>query len=79
MPRIFDVDRIKADILAHIESGLWPPGHKLPSIPKLAEHYGCSQTPVKQAERDLQLLGYLEGHSGKGLFVADRRADPEPG
>ncbi len=74
MPRVSLVARIKADILAHIESRQWPPGHKLPSVSQLAEHYGCSLGPVKQAERDLELLGFLEGHAGKGVFVADRPA-----
>lgn len=72
MPRVSHVAQIKADIVSAIESGLWPPGHKLPSIRELAEQYRCSVMPVKQAERDLELLGYLEGHSGKGVFVAER-------
>ncbi len=72
MPRVTHVDEIKADIVAAIESGLWPPGHKLPSVTKLMAQYNCSATPVKQAERDLELLGYLEGHAGKGVFVADQ-------
>lgn len=72
--RVPHVRRVAADIRARIESGEWPPGHKLPPLHELVVIYRCSETPIKQAIRDLQTLGVLEGHQGKGVYVAGEPA-----
>ena len=71
-PRVSHVARVTADIRTRIESGQWPPGHKLPTLQEMIVIYECSETPIKTAIRDLQTLGYLEGHQGKGVFVTAR-------
>jgi GntR family transcriptional regulator len=80
-PRVSHVARVTADIRARIESGQWPPGHKLPTLQELIvmyrEMFGpISETPIKTALRDLQTLGWLEGQQGKGVFVAPRPPPP---
>lgn len=65
-----DYIRVMTDISRKIASGEWPPGHRLPSINKLAEHYGVSKTTIKDAQKILRIQGVLVGHQGKGVFVA---------
>lgn len=77
-PRVPHVDRVAADIRARIESGEWPPGHKLPSTTEMKAIYECSETPIKAAVRQLETLGYVEGHAGKGVYVAENPPPPPP-
>lgn len=72
-PRVSHRQRVTDDIRARIVSGEWPPGYQLPSLRDLVLRYGCSEGPIKRAIDDLKLLGWLEGHQGKGVFVV---ADP---
>lgn len=72
-PRTPFTRQITTDITAKIESGEWPPGHKLPSIPELAATYGCSTAPVRVALSELQGAGIIQGHQGVGNFVAARQ------
>ncbi len=62
---------IVAAIKSKIETGEWPPGHRLPSQRELAATYGCSVQPVIAALDELELRGYVESHQGVGWFVAD--------
>ena len=64
--------QIIADVRTHIESGQWPAGTKLPSISQLAIQYQCSEGPVKMALAVLHDLGLIEGHQGRGTYVATR-------
>ena len=64
--------RIVADVISAIEAGELRPGDKLPSQPEMAATYECSLEPVKAALDELEARGYVEGHQGKGTFVADR-------
>lgn len=61
---------IVADITAKINSGEWPPDHRLPSQRELAATYGCSVQPVIMALEDLERDGLLEPRQGVGWFVA---------
>ncbi|OZV75595.1 hypothetical protein CA850_28605 [Micromonospora echinospora] len=72
MPRIPDRQRIAQDIRDKIASGEYGPGAKLPSLRELIAHYGVSAEPVRSALLILQAEGLVEGHQGKGVFVADR-------
>lgn len=69
-PRVSHRRRVTDDIRARIESGQWPPGFQLPPLHELVRIYGCSETPIKRAIDDLKLLGYLDGHQGRGVFVS---------
>ena len=68
--------KIINDIRQQIATGQLRPGDKLPSITQLMEEYECSDTPVKSALGRLQDAGWVEGHQGRGVYVA--RATTEP-
>ncbi len=59
-----------ADIRTKIANGDLKPGDKLPSIAELTVAYSCSAEPVKMAIRMLNTLGELQGHQGRGVYVA---------
>ncbi|HEX5142507.1 MAG TPA: winged helix-turn-helix domain-containing protein [Mycobacterium sp.] len=61
---------IVADIQNSIATGALRPGQKLPSITELSAQYDCSETVVKTALTVLRTTGAVEGHQGKGVFVA---------
>ena len=70
MPRIPDRQRIAQDIRDKISSGEYGPGSKLPSLREMSAHYGVSAEPVRSALLILQAEGLVEGHQGKGVYVA---------
>jgi GntR family transcriptional regulator len=55
-------------IQARIDSGEWPAGHRLPSEPDLAGHYGVNRDTVRHAVRELVTAGRLRIVRGKGTF-----------
>ncbi len=69
----FDYLRVLDDIVARIRSGEYPPGHRLQSARELAEQYRVSVGTVRKAIDLLKDRGVLEGHQGKGVFVATAR------
>ncbi|MDO6585089.1 UTRA domain-containing protein [Salipiger sp. 1_MG-2023] len=58
-------DQIREDLEAHILSGDWPPGYRVPSELGLAKHYGCSRMTVNKVMTQL---------AGAGLVLRRRRA-----
>ncbi|HWB35971.1 MAG TPA: winged helix-turn-helix domain-containing protein [Rugosimonospora sp.] len=64
--------RIADDIRAQIRDGRLKPGEKLPSRPELAELYKVSPGTVDTALNTLKAQGWVRGHQGVGLFVADQ-------
>jgi DNA-binding GntR family transcriptional regulator len=61
-------------ITAGIKAGLYPLGQQLPTIAKLAELTGQSETAVKTALLLLGRAGVTYGRQGKGSYVSD----PQP-
>ncbi|MET8256200.1 winged helix-turn-helix domain-containing protein [Micromonospora sp. NPDC005205] len=72
MPRVSDRQRIAQDIRDKIASGEYVPGDKLPSLREMTAHYGVSAEPVRSALLILQAEGLIEGHQGKGTYVAEK-------
>ncbi|GAB7046161.1 winged helix-turn-helix domain-containing protein [Catenuloplanes indicus] len=70
MPATPIYQQIMADIRTKIANGDLKPGDKLPSIAELTVAYSCSAEPVKMAIRMLNTLGELQGHQGRGVYVA---------
>lgn len=66
-------ERIAIDLQRRIESGEWPPGERLPSLPRLVEQYReygiTSEMPVRQALTILRARGVVEFGPGRGNFV----------
>ncbi|HEX6970263.1 MAG TPA: GntR family transcriptional regulator [Micromonosporaceae bacterium] len=76
--------RIRADLLARIESGEWQPGEKLPSTRELVEFYRAkfrSQTlaasTVRHAVSMMIVREELRGQQGIGVFVPDEEPDQQ--
>ncbi len=67
-------------IKALLDSGIIQSGEKLPATRELAGHLGLNRTTVSAAYAVLEQCGILEGHVGRGSFIAkvakaERRAE----
>lgn len=65
-------DRLAAVLQARIESGEWPPGHRLPTEQQCIEQFGVSRTVVREAVSRLKSMGLLLSRQGSGMFVAPK-------
>jgi DNA-binding transcriptional MocR family regulator len=68
--------QLKEALTGAIGSGVLPTGMRLPSERELARELGLSRTTVVTAYRELESLGLVRSHVGRGTFVC---AVPEPG
>lgn len=62
---------VKQSILGKIQSGVWPPRHRIPSESELVEQHGVSRMTVNRALRELSIEGVLVRMQGLGSFVAE--------
>ena len=62
--------RIRAEIEAHIVSGDWPPGHRIPPEIELVAEYGCSRMTVNKAMAALAAQGLILRNRRAGTVVA---------
>jgi 2-aminoadipate transaminase len=62
--------QIKRSISNLIQEGLLPPGSKLPASRELSQSLGVSRNTVMQAYQELESLGLITSHVGKGAFVS---------
>jgi DNA-binding GntR family transcriptional regulator len=74
LPRVVLSDQVKEVIVEAILSGEYKPGDRVVES-SLARRLGVSQAPVREAMRDLVLLGFLETQPYKGTTV--RSFSPE--
>ncbi|MGC9668948.1 winged helix-turn-helix domain-containing protein [Planosporangium sp. 12N6] len=63
--------RIEADLRRRIRDGEWPPGGRLPTYQELANEYGVSLQPVRQALTRLESAGVVVLRMGGRPLVAD--------
>lgn len=70
--------KVKDHILAHIGSGAWSSGHRVPSENDLVKLLGVSRMTVNRAMKELSDEGLLTRVAGVGTFVADRTAHANP-
>jgi DNA-binding GntR family transcriptional regulator len=68
LPRVVLSDRVKEFIVEAVLSGELKPGERIVES-SMARQLGVSQAPVREAIRDLILLGFLESQPYKGTFV----------
>jgi GntR family histidine utilization transcriptional repressor len=66
-------ERIKQFVLAKIDSGAWPEGHRVPSETELANTFGTARMTVHGALHDLAASGILRRRPGAGTRVARRK------
>lgn len=72
MPGVNLTDRLVDLLRAPIESGQWPPGHRLPSEHALMDEHRLSSSTVRKAIELLRYAGLVVTYHGKGTFVAER-------
>lgn len=65
--------RIRGDIEAHIISGRWPAGHRIPLEQELMVEYACSRMTVNKAVSALVADGLVTRNRRAGSFVAKPR------
>ena len=63
--------RVKQMIVQQIESGTWPPHHRVPSESELVAELGFSRMTINRALRELTAEGLLVRMQGVGTFVAE--------
>ncbi|MBU3055091.1 MAG: histidine utilization repressor [Pseudomonas indica] len=63
--------RVKQMIVAQIQSGAWPPHHRVPSESELVSQLGFSRMTINRALRELTAEGLLVRMQGVGTFVAE--------
>ena len=68
IPRVVLSDRVKEFIVEAVLNGELKPGDRIVES-SLARQLGVSQAPVREAIRDLVLLGFLESEAYKGTSV----------
>lgn len=63
--------KVANQILELIDSGVFPPGSRLPGERDLAEKFGVSRVSIREAEIALQAQGRLDIKIGSGAYVLD--------
>jgi GntR family transcriptional regulator len=61
--------QLSEQMLRWIEEGVWPPNHKLPIEPELAELLHVSRGTLRKAVSTLIVSGHLARVHGRGTFV----------
>ena len=62
-----------------IESGLYPPGSRLPPERELAETFNVSRPTVREAIIALEVRQRVEVKTSSGVYVLDKQADKDKG
>ena len=66
-------EQIKAFITQKIDSGAWPPGHRLPSESEFVAQFGVARMTVNRALRELVERQRIVRVAGVGSFVAESK------
>ena len=64
-------DQVKAYLTDAILSGFYKPGERLVET-RIAQRLGVSQAPVREAIRELELMGFLKSEPFRGASVRQR-------
>ncbi|MDK8098881.1 MAG: GntR family transcriptional regulator [Winkia neuii] len=67
--------QIKNQLKAAIINDQVAPGHKLPSIRRLASQLRVSVITTKRAYDELELEGFIDSVQGRGSFVASKNTE----
>lgn len=65
-------ERLRDDLRAKIDSGIYGPGERIPSENKLSQIYGMSRVTVRSALNELVNAGLLIRRKGSGTYVSPR-------
>ncbi len=64
--------QIERAIRNKIQSGAWPPGHRLPTEEELAAHLGVSRSPLVKVFKNLVNAKVITRRRRHGTFVSER-------
>ena len=67
-------DQVKSYLTNAILSGVYKPGERLVET-RIAQQLGVSQAPVREAIRELELLGFLKSEPFRGASVRQLSTD----
>ena len=70
-PRKTSYQAIKAEVLARIRGGIWPPGTLMPGEIELAEEFQCARATVNRAMRELAEEGFIDRKRKSGTRVKE--------
>lgn len=70
-------EQVRRQIEDQAASGALPPGHRLPTVRRLAEDLGLAVNTVARAYRELEQGGVVVTRGRSGTFVAVRGEDAE--
>lgn len=70
-------EQVRSQLEAQAGSGELAPGHRLPTVRRLADDLGLAVNTVARAYRELEQAGVVETRGRLGTFVAVRGADRE--
>lgn len=70
-------EQVRRQLEAQAVAGELPPGHRLPTVRRLADDLGLAVNTVARAYRELEQAGVVETRGRLGTFVAVRGADRE--
>jgi DNA-binding transcriptional regulator YhcF (GntR family) len=65
-------EQVREGIRAQVDSGVLPPGHRLPPVRALATSLDLAANTVARAYKELEALGVVETRGRAGTFVAGR-------
>ncbi|MFC8689686.1 FadR/GntR family transcriptional regulator [Brevibacillus porteri] len=63
--------KVSRELLQMIESGQFPVGSKLPTELELADRFGVSRVPIREALSILRAMGMVSSRQGGGTYVED--------
>ena len=69
--------QIADKIEALIESGMYPPGSRLPPERELAETFGVSRPTIREAIIALEVMHLVEVKTSSGVYVLEKNKDEE--
>lgn len=70
-------EQVRSQIVALVRDGTLAPGHRLPTVRRLADDLGLATNTVARAYRELEQEGVVETRGRHGTFVARSGPDAE--
>lgn len=64
--------QVASTLRRRIETGVWAPGGRIPTLDELAAEFSMARVTVRQALALLEDEGLIRRQQGRGTFVADR-------
>jgi GntR family transcriptional regulator len=62
-------EQIQSQVIHFIALGLFKPEQQLPAVRQLASDLGVNPNTVSKAYQELERLGFVVSHTGKGTFI----------